>query len=208
MSIQGGGGAAGSASTFGYKNVAATVGVSVGGTGGTGGTGGDVIVVSSAAVETKTDDSIGILAQSIGGGGGVGGKSTAGGTGYGKGSLNVSVGGGGGTGNTSGIVDLISSNSIKTSGDNAYGLLDKVLVGGGNSGATINVTKDSGIAYHRKPMKLIFSSVGQGGGTGAESSAVKLQTPPQSQLSKDAIGLFAQSIGGSEVMLEGLYWYI
>ena len=39
----------------------------MGGTGGTGGTGGDVIVVSSAAVETKTDDSIGILAQSIGG---------------------------------------------------------------------------------------------------------------------------------------------
>ena len=122
----------------------------------------------------------------------------------------MSVGGGGGTGNTSGIVDLISSNSIKTSGDNAYGLLGQSIGGGGgNSGATINVIKDSGIAKlsPKADETNIFNvSVGQGGGTGAQSSTVKVtNTSTITTTGKDAIGLFAQSIGGSGGNAGGVY---
>ena len=87
------------------------------------------MLTSSATVQTKTDGSIGLLAQSIGGGGGNGGNSVTGGTGTSKGSLSVSVGGGGGTGNKAGTVNLTSSNDVTTLGDRAYGMLGQSIGG-------------------------------------------------------------------------------
>ena len=202
QSVGGGGGQAGSAFTFGAKNIAPQLGVSVGGTGGAGGTGGNILLTSSATVQTKTDGSIGILAQSIGGGGGNGGNSVTGGTGTSKGSLSVSVGGGGGTGNKAGTVNLTSSNDVTTLGDRAYGMLGQSIGGGGgNAGTTIN-------SITKTPIKFISGSttetttlsfvVGRDGGTGSTGDNVSVTNRGNVITSGDqSIGVFAQSIGGT-----------
>ncbi len=75
QSIGGGGGNGGwSGSLAGAGGaVAGAVGVSVGGSADKGGVGKDVSILSRGNVETEGDDSAGLMAQSVGGGGGTGG---------------------------------------------------------------------------------------------------------------------------------------
>jgi len=110
------GGGGGSASTSGSALV------TIGGSGGAGGNSGRVSVTSTEKLETMGDDSPGILAQSVGGGGGNGGSAIAG-------SLlaGVSIGGSGGTGGNGSDVSVTVNPSalgslINTQGDRSDGI--------------------------------------------------------------------------------------
>jgi len=73
------------------------------------------------AIWTEGDNSHGILAQSIGGGGGNGGFAVAGSAIMSP--VKVAVGGDGGPGGSGGIVNVSSGSSIATSGSDAHGIV-------------------------------------------------------------------------------------
>ena len=77
-----------------------------GGAGGSGSTAGAVYVYSKTDIQTTGDDSAGMVAQSIGGGGGNGGFSVAGDISSGSKAYALSLGGAGGSGNTGAAVTL------------------------------------------------------------------------------------------------------
>ena len=110
QSIGGGGGSSGGQGAAAF----------VGDAGGSGGNGGSVSIMSSGSVATQNDGAIGILSQTIGGGGGNGGNAAG---------LFVAVGGRGGLGGDGGTIDLqlgssaASAGSISTQGDFATGVL-------------------------------------------------------------------------------------
>lgn len=115
----------------------------VGGTGGNGGDGGDVKAVldKSAYVTTRGGAADGVMAQSIGGGGGrgAGGAATASGTFSAK----YTVGGQGGAGGAGGRVTVENAGHIKTSGDSAHGIVGQSIGGGGGSGGNLRAAPDT-----------------------------------------------------------------
>lgn len=135
QSIGGGGGNGGEAYTAAYSAglyVSAGVSVSVGGAGGDGGIGDNVTVTADGELiaPTVAAGSGGIVAQSIGGGGGIGGRSSAASGSITNGvSINagVSVGGSGGNGGASGDVTVLTGladgGRIETSGFQSIGIL-------------------------------------------------------------------------------------
>ena len=92
-----------------------------------GGNGGE-ITVQPGMVTTENDDSIGIMAQSIGGSGGSG--SNTGGI--------VALGGTGGNGGTTGTV-TINTGDVTTSGKNSAALFAESIGGGGGKGGNSGV---------------------------------------------------------------------
>ncbi len=202
QSVGGGGGSGGGKIAANFLTNAPSVGISVGGNGGEGGVGGDVTVTSFADLRTATDNSIGILAQSVGGGGGTGGYSVTGGAGYGKGTLSVGVGGDGGSGNTSGVVGITSGGIVDTDGDFSHGILAQSIGGGGgNGGMTINFLIPIPIpvtAPTVTPGATVFAvQVGGSGGDGATSGSVSvINTGAVVTRKSNSIGVLAQSIGG------------
>jgi hypothetical protein len=147
QSIGGGGGNAGTALA---KSFAAAgdpqfptvqFSTAVGGKGGSGGAGGTVNVSTTGALTTAGSSAFGLLAQSIGGGGGNGADSTAGGTvAAGKAGglqLNTAIGGSGSKASGGGSVTVANASTsatIRTSGDNATALLAQSIGGGGGNG--------------------------------------------------------------------------
>ena len=95
-------------------------------------------MINTGGIETRGDDSIGIFAQSVGGGGGAGGASAIGertGKSSAKASvnLNLNLGGNGGDGREGGNVNVTNSGSIKTGGIASHGIMAQSI---GGSGAT------------------------------------------------------------------------
>ncbi|MBS7696485.1 MULTISPECIES: autotransporter outer membrane beta-barrel domain-containing protein [unclassified Chelatococcus] len=115
-------------------SLAATV--AVGGKGGTGGVGGAVDLTNSGTIETFGADARGILAQSIGGGGGLAASGHA--STHTKIQGSFAIGGNGGSGNNGGLVTITnrSGAEIKTHGDGAFGVQAQSIGGGGGSGGT------------------------------------------------------------------------
>ena len=117
--------------------------VAIGGSAGAGGSGGDVSVTNDGVISTSGDDASGIVAQSIGMGGGNGSNSTTVGLFAG-----VSIGGsasGGGDGGSASVTltddDDSQPSSITTRGDRSQGVnLQSVGGGGGNGGGAVSVT--------------------------------------------------------------------
>jgi hypothetical protein len=209
QSIGGGGGKGGSAMSSGSgadpaeHNVFYNLGV--GGTGGSGGAGGQVNVNFSdgAAIQTVGYAATGVVAQSIGGGGGMGadGSDAAGG--------NISVGGGlggsGGSGGAAGNVDFENSasngGSISTAGTFADGMnLQSIGGGGGIAGAGASVWASLGAP--RVSSTMTFTA---GGGTAASGAGGNVtvnqnfanNVPLNINVSGyGAYGIVAQSIGG------------
>ncbi|MBS7543819.1 autotransporter outer membrane beta-barrel domain-containing protein [Ancylobacter oerskovii] len=143
-------------------------------TAGTGSTGGTVTITDSGSISTTGIAAIGILAQSVGGGGGT----TTGTSGV------IAVGTNGGVGGDGGLVDVEKlGGALTTGGDGAFGILAQSIGGGGGNGA--NATG------------LAASVGGQGGasGTGGEVD-VTLQASTLLTAGDFAVGIGAQSIGG------------
>jgi uncharacterized protein YhjY with autotransporter beta-barrel domain len=177
--------------------------VSVGGQGKAGGTGGAVNVRNTNSVVTFGESSQGILAQSIGGGGGKGGYSFSGtlvfspqqGDNY---NFNVAVGGSGGNGNNGGAVTVQNEGLIDTSGDGAHGIEAQSIGGGGGSaGDARSLALFAALrpkSNNNNPLNLTIGGTGGGasdGGTVGVTNIGDIITR-----GADAYGIFAQSIGG------------
>lgn len=184
QSIGGGGGDGGSSGGM----------VAVGGSGAGGGTGGNVNITNDGVILTGGNDAMGILAQSIGGGGGNGVSSGQVGLFSG-----VGIGGYGGAGGAGGTVNLSLSDVdpgqpsiIRTGGDRSAGVIvQSVGGGGGNGGGAVGVSAG---AFGAAAIS-VGGAAGSGGAGGLAvvtgSGNVAVQTGGD-----DAAGILVQSIGG------------
>ncbi|AXY57413.1 hypothetical protein CDG60_13070 [Acinetobacter chinensis] len=174
--------------------------VAVGGFGGNGDAAGKVNVDSEGLINTFGSYSNGVLAQSIGGGGGNGGMAMTVDASLAKNSmgLSASVGGWGGTGGTGGAVDVKRLGDIATDGERAAGILAQSIGGGGGNGGN----SYSGSVYIDSPKNTdkatnITASVGGFGGSGNTADIVTVNSIGNiftSGMLSSAIQ--AQSIGG------------
>ncbi|AJD49503.1 Outer membrane autotransporter barrel [Isoalcanivorax pacificus W11-5] len=202
QSIGGGGGNGGFAATgtVTVSGNAAQAGVSVGGQGGTGNFASAVTVSNAGAITTLGDGSLGILAQSIGGGGGNGGLSVTGqfvmSEDY-SGQVGLAIGGNGGQGSYGGqvAVDNLAAGSITTYGLGAHGIQAQSVGGGGGKGG-LAVYGGISKAGNEKSLS-IAGSVGGWGGDGGYGDRVDVVNAGAIRVHDDsAIGILAQSIGG------------
>jgi hypothetical protein len=200
QSIAGGGGIGG---TSGSKvksandnGTIANLPLSIGGNGGASGTAGQVYVINSGSILTKSHNAIGIIAQSISGGGGIvktlstdagdnnGGAASASGGDYG---INLTFGGSSGTPNagSSGLVNIMNSGSISTAGKDAYGILAQSIGGGG------------GLVLGGTPVGTNFFGTGKMVGSADVTDGVTVTNNGSiATTGPGAVGIFAQSIGG------------
>ena len=207
QSIGGGGGNGGfnvSAGGSGAGTGSAAVTVGLGGNGGTGGNSGVVDATFEGNVQTRGAESGGVIAQSIGGGGGNGGftVNVAGsGAGTGSGSVGVSLGGqGGAAGNSEEVFLKVRPSAtdplgkILTNGDSAIGVLaQSVGGGGGNGGFSVGVS-GSGAGSGSGSVAVGLGGSGGGGGTGARVE-LTVDSDVITQ-GKNSSAIVAQSIGG------------
>ena len=164
QSVGGGGGS---------TNFTSSVIVGIGGSGGSSGSGGDVTVANYGLIKTKGDDSHGIFAQSVGGGGGSSGLSFS--------SL-VNIGGSGGNSGDGGDVTVDNYGLIKTKGDDSHGIFAQSVGGGGGSnGGSFSVGVNIG---------------GSGGSSGHGRSVTVTNNGSITTEGDTSDGIFAQSIGG------------
>lgn len=175
------GGGAGGSSAWGFF-------AAVGGAGGSGGHGGAVNVTAGGTIATQGKDAYGVVAQSIGGGGGVAGNADAAGIGFA-----VAVGGSGGQGGNGGTVTLARSTaagSIATRGDNATAMFAQSVGGSGGAAGSASASSIGALLS----WSLAIGGNGGGGGNGGVVSvgnASSLTTRGNS-----AHGIVAQSVGG------------
>jgi uncharacterized protein YhjY with autotransporter beta-barrel domain len=208
-----------------------SVSFGLGGFGGAGNASGDVAATQKGSINVDGIDSIGVLAQSVGGGGGIGGLDVSGNLGLGKGYTGaIGIGGKGGAGANAGTVTLTSDGQIVVDGtepadpnappptpeqreqidfrERANGILAQSIGGGGGNGG-INVT--GVVAPIGSPLGM---GVGGSGGAGGDANVVNVyrgQNAPAllQTIGNNANGLTAQSIGGgggnagADVLLEG-----
>lgn len=201
QSVGGGGGNGGytvAAGVAGAGAGAGAVNIGIGGSGGGGGAGGSVTADLQSNVFTSSNNSTGILVQSIGGGGGNGGFSvTSGGAaaGFGSGGVSVGVGGWGGDGGIGNAVRATSTGSIATSGDNSAGFVAQSIGGGGGNGGFSVTVAGSAAILGGGALSL---SVGGSGGAGNHGGMVVAETNTGTITTggNDSIGVLAQSLGG------------
>ncbi len=212
MSI-GGGGGVGSTTKSNTKSIgtdtstANSINLSLGGSGGDGGTGGNVVVTNDGSITTYGDKAHGIMAESIGGGGGIGGMSISGSMALGSttsqaasGKTGVfSVGGIGGDGNSSGNVTVTNNGSIEVYGQKAYGIYAQSVGGGGGDGGMAMALSRDILANPQTALQSTLLNIGMGGfgGDGANSGNVVVNnTGSIISHGDDSYGIFAQSVGG------------
>jgi hypothetical protein len=179
QSIGGGGGLGGRASGWFFVD---------GGDGGDAGKGGTVAITNSGQVQTSGAYSVGIFAQSVGGGGGAGGDAFAGGN-----LAAVALGGDGGAGGRGGLVTVINESTgvIVTNGQRSDGIFAQSVGGGGGSGGSAySFAFGGGFAA----AIAIGGSGGDGGGAG---ELVSVENHGQIHANGDfSNGIVAQSVGG------------
>ncbi|PPE78617.1 hypothetical protein C3941_17770 [Kaistia algarum] len=211
-SIGGGGGDANAVTNVTYGPGAAW-NFSFGGSGGMGGTGGAVVVdnhrggtiVTGAPTSNAPQDpgnvpipgdhASGILAQSLGGGGGHGAQtvSVSASAGYASFALGVALGGTGGAGGSGGTVSVTSDGSITTHARLADGILAQSIGGGGGKGGT-SINVDASVGEYAGNLSIVL---GGNGGNGGNGDAVSVDLGGAiSTYSSQSRGIFAQSIGG------------
>ncbi|WP_454812060.1 hypothetical protein [Labrys neptuniae] len=199
QSIGGGGGDggfSGAATITGGASGSTQAGVSasLGGFGGAAGNAGAVNIDSKGLITTLGDHAYGVLAQSIGGGGGNGGMSFAGAVGVSQNAVDValSVGGFGGAAGTGGNVSVTRNGMITTAGDYSIGLAGQSIGGGGGNGG-MSITG----AFGGTSSKNISASLGGFGGAGTGAGLVTIGNV--GDIGTKGIGsqaILAQSIGG------------
>ena len=144
---------------------------SLGGFGGSGADASTVTVNSTGIISTMGDEASGVVAQSLGGGGGNGGLSVAGNFSFASQnnvpSITASVGGFGGAGGAAGIVDVTRIGATTTLGDSSVGILAQSIGGGGGNGGLSIAGSIGGT-----DAKQISASVGGFGGPGSSGGNV------------------------------------
>ncbi|WP_172332267.1 autotransporter outer membrane beta-barrel domain-containing protein [Mangrovicoccus sp. HB161399] len=214
QSIGGGGGTGGSASSY-SADVGFTASVAVGGSGANGGAGGEVIVeltdstVSTGQAGVGVTDAIGILAQSVSGGGGSGGSSVADAltaavpTGEDVSlamSVSTAIGGSGGSAKDADAVTLTldGSTQVSTRGVSSHGLVAQSIGGGGgNGGSASSMSATAGIENTvSADIGVSVGGSGSGGGNGGAVTVSLADTASIVTADDYANALVAQTIGG------------
>jgi hypothetical protein len=187
QSVGGGGGVGSTAGS----SVPPVVGVAlaIGGAGGAGGNGGIVRVFnrSSGTIYVNGDDSIAILAQSVGGGGGTGGVGSSDGLGILL-AIPIGIGGRGGAAGSGVTVSVTNEGLIYVNGDNSVGIVAQSVGGGGGVGAL----REGGF-------QIAFG--GSEGANGDGGFVTVTNTGTIFLNGKNSIGIFAQSLGGGGGMV-------
>jgi hypothetical protein len=193
----GGGGGAGGNGLIGRINV--------GGDGGASGNGQTVNVTNSATLRTSGNGANGIFAQSVGGGGGIGGatdtirstevldRSSAAGYLSSISTLfkfkntdaGISIGGDGGASGNGGGVNVTNSGAISTEGAYANAIKAQSVGGGGG---------DGGVGVWMKPAQITLP--GKGSNSGSGGNVTVNNSGALSTTGDAAMGIFAQSVGG------------
>lgn len=173
----------------------------VGGRGGAGGQGGSTDVkLNGGTIKTHGRQSHGVLAQSVGGGGGTGGHAMANGfVGINTYNFSLALGGSGGSGNSGGAVNLSRSQTAATTAvttvdDHSFGVLAQSIGGGGGEGGSAHVDLAKAPAGLSKT--AISLTIGGSGGTGGTGSTVAVKDLDISTSGIQSHGVVAQSIGG------------
>jgi hypothetical protein len=185
----GGGGGNGGFAISGGASGGAQVNFALGGSGAGGGDGKQTTVINEGSILTAGDKSIGLQAQSLGGGGGNGGFAITAGTGS-LGALGITLGGSAGAGGDAALVDVTNRGAIETNGIEAHAMfVQSVGGGGGNGGFAIGLAK-GGIGAGTV-------TLGGDGGGGGDAGVVDVENHGalHTKLS-GSVGLFAQSVGG------------
>ena len=162
----------------------------VGGSGGPGGGGGYAVVKheDSSNITVSGDYASGIIVQSVGGGGGVGGQATA--WGIGISSATGGSGGSGGGGGTAKVVQFGDAGTIATAGYHGTALLVQSIGGGGGVGGNAKSTSAS------VGLGISIAHGGSGGLGGSGGSALAYTNGKVVTTGTDAAALVVQSIGG------------
>jgi uncharacterized protein YhjY with autotransporter beta-barrel domain len=183
QSIGGGGGAGGDTNDI---NIGAQI--AIGGNGGLGGDGGNLQfnLAQGVFASTSTLGGGGILAQSIGGSGGVGGSATSKGVGL----LSMAIGGDAGGGGRGGQIGLVNGGLVTTYGDHAAGIQVQSIGGGGGKGGTA-------FSFIAGALPLAAVSIGGRGGSGGPADRAFVTNNGQiTTYGPNATGVLIQSIGG------------
>ena len=183
--IGGGGGAASFSGAFNFAgggNLKNTVG------GGNGGNGGDVTVINKGSITTLGADSVAILAQSVGGGGGFEAFTVA--QGIAAAGVQFELGSTGGAGGASGNATwTINAGAINTSGKLSDGVVAQAIgAGGGLAGFVSDGAQNPPL-----------TGVQLGAQAGAGNGSTVTFNPVESSITTTGVGaagLIAQSIGG------------
>ncbi|WP_108676576.1 autotransporter outer membrane beta-barrel domain-containing protein [Acuticoccus yangtzensis] len=186
QSIGGGGGQGADGSDTATGSL--SVGGAAGGSGGTASAGNTVEVNGYSVVTTHGADSHAIVAQSIGGGGGIGGAGTSdtsegGDDSY---SVDIAVGGRGGLGGDGGQVTVDIGTEMRTYGNRAFGIVAQSIGGGGGIG---------GVGSADNIASLNLGATGGSGGSG-EAVSVDVTSGFIDTTGRGSHGIIAQSIGG------------
>ena len=200
QSVGGGGGNGGFAVATGLAGAgtgAGAISVGLGGSGEHGGAGGEVNATIDGSVHTRGDRSAGVIAQSIGGGGGNGGFTVSGGlsgAGAGAGSVSVGLGGAGSGGGSAGKVTATANGTILTEGFASAGFVAQSIGGGGGSGG---FTVSADLSFAGSGTGSVTVGLGGSGAGGGDGGAVVAKTTKKVETRGDSsIGVLAQSVGG------------
>ncbi|WP_038023751.1 autotransporter outer membrane beta-barrel domain-containing protein [Synechococcus sp. RS9916] len=208
QSIGGGGGASGSVLSSnvatGTSNTSFTLGASGALTrsGGNGGSASSVSLgrasqIADLTVQTSGDAAHALFLQSIGGGGGAAGSINSG-SASGNISAAMAMGGSGGNGGQAGSVSLFADATLLTQGAGSYGVLLQSIGGGGGQGGSI--TGNASASAESANAKFAFgadASKAGDGGVGGQAADVNARLSGNiSTTGTQAIGVFAQSVGG------------
>lgn len=198
QSIGGGGGDGGFAIAVAGSAGMSSGAFAIGGKGSKAGNGAAVAINSDAAVMASGDNSIGLYAQSVGGGGGHGGFAVSGAINFSDtGAVALAFGGSGGGGGTSSTVGVTNSGTIAMAGDTAPAILaQSVAGGGGNGGLTLAATATTSLSAD-DPNDGAALSFGASGGNGGTAGAVEVtNTGALTTTGNMSAGIIAQSVGG------------
>jgi hypothetical protein len=190
------------------------IGAGYSGSGGAGGDGNTVTVNNGGTIQTMGPLAAGIFAQSVGGGGGVGGASNPAmdSVNLSQSSANASFSMGGRRGASGGgwLVTVTNTGPISTYGDASPGILAQSLGGGGGYGATTLMTSGTG-----NVASIVLGTDGSSGSSwnrgplGLTGATVKVTTTNAITTSgDDSPGILAQSVGGGGgivAVMSGVY---
>jgi len=206
QSVAGGGGNGGMTKSDALQFLAPDVpsleiNAAIGGAGGDGAASGNVFASNQKLIMTSGAAAHGIFAQSVSGGGGNGGDSSADTLAIGKGTsldITVALGGSGGAAGEAGNVaaDNAAGALVWTAGDSANGILAQSVAGGGGTGGT---GKNDGytIGKGENGSGTFTMALGGSGGSGSQGGTVTASNEGSVlTIGDSANGMFAQSVGG------------
>lgn len=157
-----------------------------GAVGGDGGDGGSVTLLADGTVQTVGDNSSGVVAQSVGGGGGKGGHTVDADASVELAA--VKLGASGGDGGNAGDVELTVSGEIETKGDLSAGIVAQSIAGGGGQ-AGVMISGDVALS-------LSYTHGGNGGDGGQAGTVTSDNSANVKTSGGLATGILVQSVGG------------